>query len=178
VKPLLLVVLTVTLDADASEFLSQLLVRDGLAMEASLDAGPGEDPAAFHQGDKAVTFPAVGRGLDVLADQGSVTIALQVNSEDRMGASTRASVPAPPPAPAAVVGIQSTEAPQLAAAPTPVTFEITHVEASQPQIVRIFNLDEGAREIEITHVETDEPQIVRILNVDEGTREIVLPPAP
>jgi hypothetical protein len=89
-------------------------------------------------------------------------IALQVSSEVPAAASTRPSVPAP----------------QLAAEPAPVTFEITHVEASQPQIIRIFNLDEGTRVIEITHVETNEPQIIRILNPDEGTREIVLPPGP
>lgn len=78
-------------------------------------------------------------------------------------------------------GSQAPEVPQITAAeqsPDPVTFEITHVEAGQPQIVRIFNLDEGTREIDITHVETSEPQIVRILNPDEGTHEIVLPPTP
>jgi len=74
---------------------------------------------------------------------------------------------------------QSPEAPQRNAVPSqpsdPVTFAIIHVEASQPQIIRIFNLDEGTREIEMTHVEASHPQIVRILNLDEGTLDIVLP---
>jgi hypothetical protein len=31
----------------------------------------------------------------------------------------------------------------------PVKFEITHVEEREPQIVRIFNLEEGVREIAV-----------------------------
>jgi hypothetical protein len=77
---------------------------------------------------------------------------------------------------------QSTDAPQLSTGPAqpsdPVRFEITHVEASQPQIIRIFNLDEGTREIEMIHVAASHPQIIRILNLDEGTLDIVLPLVP
>ena len=72
--------------------------------------------------------------------------------------------------------------------PEPVRFEITHVEASQPQFIRIFNLYKGTREIvlppanllqaEKTHIEANHPQPIRILNLGEGTREIALPPAP
>jgi hypothetical protein len=32
-------------------------------------------------------------------------------------------------------------------APEPVKFEVTHTEAGEPQIVRIYNLDGGTREI-------------------------------
>ncbi len=77
---------------------------------------------------------------------------------------------------------QAADTPQPATGPAqpsePVTFAITHVEASQPQIIRIFNLDEGTREIEMTHVEASHPQVVRILNLDEGTLDIVLPLVP
>jgi|HubBroStandDraft_6_1064221.scaffolds.fasta_scaffold854022_1 hypothetical protein len=177
VKTLLLVALTVTLEADASEFLSQVLVCNGVAIEASFDTRSQADAAEFDRGARVPRFATVARGPDSLTDQDPVTIALQVSSDDQTAASTRPSTAAPPPAPNGM-GIQSTEAPVPAAGPAAVTFEITHVEASQPQIIRIFNLDEGTREFEITHVETDEPQIVRILNPDEGTREIVLPPAP
>jgi len=45
---------------------------------------------------------------------------------------------APQPASAAVVA---------SAPPPPVKFEVTHTEDSQPQIIRIFGLDEGVREI-------------------------------
>jgi len=79
-------------------------------------------------------------------------------------------------------GPQSPTAPQLTAEPEqlpePVRFEITHVEAGQPQIVRIFNLDEGTREIKISHVEASHPQVIRICNLDDGTVDIVLPLAP
>jgi hypothetical protein len=95
--------------------------------------------------------------------------------------------PAHPPASAAVMeqgfaGPQPPEASELTAAPAqppdPVRFEITYVEDSQPQIIRIFNLDEGTREIEMIHVESTQPEIIRVLNPDEGTLDIVLPPAP
>jgi hypothetical protein len=77
---------------------------------------------------------------------------------------------------------QAGDQPQSASASAqpsePVTFAITHVEASRPQIIRIFNLDEGTREIEMTHVEASHPQVVRILNLDGGTLDIVLALAP
>ena len=77
---------------------------------------------------------------------------------------------------------QAADPRQPSAGPTqpsePVTFAITHVEASQPQIIRIFNLDEGTREIEMTHVDASHPQVIRILNLDEGTLDIVLPLVP
>jgi hypothetical protein len=78
----------------------------------------------------------------------------------------------------------------------PVSFKITHVEASKPQIIRIYNLDEGTREIvlppaavllseladsrksEKTRVVAGEPQTIVIFNLGEGTREIELSPVP
>ena len=76
---------------------------------------------------------------------------------------------------------QSPDAPpppaESAQPPDPVKFEISHVEAGQPQIIRIFNLDEGTREIKMTHVEASQPQVVRIFNLDEGVLDLVLPPA-
>ena len=77
----------------------------------------------------------------------------------------------------------------------PVSFKITHVEASKPQVIRIYNLDEGIREIvlppapvllseltdqrrsEKTHGAT-EPQTIVIFNLGEGTREVELSPVP
>jgi hypothetical protein len=77
---------------------------------------------------------------------------------------------------------QAADTPQPSTGPAqpsePVTFAITHVEAGQPQIIRIFNLDEGTREIEMTHVEASHPQVIRILNLDEGTLDIILPLEP
>jgi hypothetical protein len=77
---------------------------------------------------------------------------------------------------------QSPDAPQPSAGPAQppdsVRFEITHVEAGQPQIIRIFNLDEGTREIPMTHVEASHPQVIRIFNLDGGTLDLILPLEP
>jgi hypothetical protein len=179
--------LFVPLDADGSEFLGQVSVRDGLAMEASFDAGSEQAAAEFARelSRKALSFSPVARGLEATAHQRRVSIALRVSSADLMAALHPA--PAHPPASAAVMeqgfaGPQPPEASELTAAPAqppdPVRFEITYVEDSQPQIIRIFNLDEGTREIEMIHVESTQPEIIRVLNPDEGTLDIVLPPAP
>jgi hypothetical protein len=74
--------------------------------------------------------------------------------------------------------------------PSPVTFQVTHVEDTKPLIIRIFNLPEGTREIVLAPppplsygtpdplVEASQPRIIRVFNVlDEGTHEIVLPPS-
>jgi hypothetical protein len=79
---------------------------------------------------------------------------------------------------AAPQGPAESHAAEPAESPGPVTFAITHVEAGEPQIIRIFNLDEGTREIAITHMEASQAQTIRIVNPEEGTVEIVLPSAP
>jgi hypothetical protein len=197
--------LFVPLHADGLEFRGQVSVHDGLALEASFDAGSKDAAADFARGlrERAPSFPAVARGVEVAADRSRVTLALQVSSEDLVAAlqSAPAPVPVGPPEPAAVVA--SAAAPQLdtepAQSPNPVLFEITHVEASQPQVIRILYLDEGTREIvlspvpyvfhhlennptvalqassEVTHVDASQSQVIRIFNLDEGTREIVPP---
>ena len=162
--------LFVPLDADASEFLGQVSVRDGLSVEASFDAGSDQAAAEFARGlrAKSPSFPAVARGVEASVDQSRVTIALQVSSEELAAALhpapaaspaaipvAVAAVPVPVPAPleiaAAPLPLEIAAAPRSAAAattpPEPVKFKVTHVEAGEPQIVRIFNLDEGTREI-------------------------------
>ena len=64
--------------------------------------------------------------------------------------------------------------------PEPVTFEITHAEAGEPQIARILYLDEGTRESILqppAPVVTDPqlPQPVRIVNADESGTLILVP---
>jgi hypothetical protein len=67
----------------------------------------------------------------------------------------------------------------------PVKFEITHVEEREPQIVRIFNLEEGTRVVVLpprfVTVKSEKPsselaQPIRIFNLEEGVREIAVPP--
>jgi hypothetical protein len=154
----------VPLDVSGSEFLGQASLRDGVAVEASFDAGSEQAAAEFARGlwEKAPTFPAVARGLKAAADESRVTIAFHVNSEDLMAVLHSAPLTgtAHPPKPPAVAiasvlngsgtpqppeALQSTVEPEQLA--TPVRFEITHVESTQPRIIRIFNLEEGTREI-------------------------------
>jgi hypothetical protein len=154
--------LFVPLDAPASEFLGQVSLRNGLVVQASFDAGSEKAAAEFAKGirEKAPTFPAVARGLEAAADQSRVTIALQVNSED-LTAATSAPARAHLPEPVSVVALAAPpegssgplpDDPQLGSGTeqlpaSPFKFEITHIEASQPRIIRIFNLEGGTREI-------------------------------
>jgi hypothetical protein len=169
--------LFVPLDADASNFLGQVSVRDGLTVEASFDASSDAAAAEFARGlrQKAPSLSEVARGLEASADQSRVTIGLQVSSEVLMTAlhPTASPTPAPAPAPKPVpVPIQKVALPpaaapvrgapvEIAAAthpgtvaapappapPAPVKFEVTHTEATEPQIVRIYGLDGGVKEI-------------------------------
>jgi hypothetical protein len=186
--------LFVPLDADASEFLGQVSVRDGLTVEASFNAGSEEAAAKFAQGlrQMAPSFSAVARGVEASVDQSRVVIALQVNSQELAAALhpavSQAPAPAreaaavptpaplpiptpivelragvinsPPPAPAP---IQPTSAPPQ---PTPALTQPTPATPEPPPLVKF----------DLTHVENGQPQIVRIYGLDEGTREIVLPP--
>jgi hypothetical protein len=157
----------VPLEARAWEFQGQASVRDGLAVEASFDAGSEQAAAEVARGlrEKASTFPTVARSLKAEADHADsrrVTIALHMNSEDlvavlqaapalellrspRPPAFAIAGVLEGPAGPQPPEGLQSAVEPEQLA--TPVRFEITHVESTQPRIIRIFNLEEGTREI-------------------------------
>ncbi len=144
--------LFVPLDADGSEFLGQVSVRDGLSLDASFDAGSDAAAAEFARGflERAPSFPAVAHGVEASADQSRVTITLQVSSQELAAALHPAAHPVQPataaPEPLAVP-VEIAAVRPAGAPPQPVKFEVTHTEASQPQIVRIFNLDEGTREI-------------------------------
>lgn len=182
--------LFVPLHIDATGFLGQVSVHDGLAVEASFDAGSKDAAADFARRLREAALPALARGVEAVADRSRVAIALKVSSEDLVAAlqSAPAPVPVVPAEPAAVL--------EPAESPNPVRFEITHVEASQPQVIRILYLEEGTREIvlspvsyvfhrpennpkaapqaslEITHVDASQSQVIRIFNLDEGAREI------
>jgi hypothetical protein len=186
--------LFVPLDADASEFLGQVSVRDGLTVEASFNAGSDEAAAKFAQGlrEMAPSFSPVARGVEASADQNRVTIALQVNSQELAAALhptvsrppepavSRAPAPAaapatPAPIPMPVVELRAgvtnapPPAPSPATAPSQPIAVLTQPTAALPEPPPLVKFD-------LTHVENGQPQIVRIYGLDEGTREIVLPP--
>jgi hypothetical protein len=61
----------------------------------------------------------------------------------------------------------------------PVSFSITHVEDTHPQIIHIYNLDDGPHAIVLARAQsqdTDSSQPIRIFNaLGEGVQEIVQP---
>jgi hypothetical protein len=60
----------------------------------------------------------------------------------------------------------------------PVTFSITHVEDSRPQIIHIYNLDDGPRAIVLARARSENSgsSRIRILNaLGEGVQEIEQP---
>ena len=161
--------LFVPMDADALEFLGQISVRDGITMEASFDAGSDEAAADFARGlrERAPSFSALAQGLEATADRSKVTLALRVSREELatnlhptvpptapaapvpQPLVTAAVVPAPnsiAPAPVEIAAMTQPDIPPVPA-PEPVMFTVIHTEASVPQIVRIFGLDEGVKEI-------------------------------
>jgi hypothetical protein len=166
--------LFVPLDIDATEFLGQVSVRDGLSVEASFNAVSDAAAAEFARGlrARALSLSAVVRGVEASVDQSRVTLALQVSSEDLAAALHPAASPvqiAAVQVPATAVTAPRMALPQTVAAtlaPTP-SAEETSLPPPQPPAPVKF---------EVTHVEEGQPQIIRIFGLDEGTREIVLPP--
>lgn len=61
----------------------------------------------------------------------------------------------------------------------PVSFSLTHVEDAHPQIIHIYNLDDGARAIILPHKQSDDSDSsrpIRIFNAEEqGVQEIAQP---
>jgi hypothetical protein len=80
--------LFVPLENNATEFLGQISVRDGLSVEASFDAGSESGAAAAARGlrERAPFLPAVARGLQAATEHNRVTISLLVRSEDLVAA--------------------------------------------------------------------------------------------
>ena len=168
--------LFVPLDADASEFLGQVSVRDGLSMEASFDAGSDEAAAEFARGlrEKSPSFPAVARGVVASVDHSRVTIALQVSSEELASALHPARASGGFACGCSCRGRRRARGCACSSGNRGCASSIgnrgcatsgRHGGGGAP----------GAGQFKVTHVEAGEPQIVRIFNLDEGTREIVLP---
>jgi hypothetical protein len=149
----------VPLDAAGSGFLGRVTVHDGLTVQAFFDAGSEQAASGFVRAfrDKAPSFPLAARRIEAAADQSRVTIALQVSSSEILTAPYAAPQPAAVAeianAPQGSAGLLILDGPPIAAEPepppAPYRFEVTHVEASQPRIIRIFNLEEGTREVNL-----------------------------
>lgn len=126
----------VPIDSPALGFEGSVNLQNGLDVEASFDTVSPEVAQAMAEGlrQAAPSLPAIARDLKVTADGIRVVIALEasaarLNAELREGEGSAPAVPAPAPEP-----------PKPAEPPKP-------VEPPKPQVIRIFGLDEGVREI-------------------------------
>jgi hypothetical protein len=131
--------LFVPLDAEARSFEGAASVHDGLELAGKLEA---ESPHAAAETAQILEqsipdLPAVVRGLEVKVAGDTVTFALRID-RDQLTASLRQAEPPPPTQPAP----RTEPVPAIApvAKPEPPT-------PSQPQVIHIFGLDDGPREI-------------------------------
>jgi len=151
--------LFVPIEAEAKSFEGSLSLREGLHVEAVLDAGSADDASgvAGELRKSIPSLPAIARGLQVAVAESSVVLALDV-SREQLAAGWRESpvVAATPPMVA--------EAPsRVAAAPPPIPASVRAATENPPPRIPDPPKPEA-------------PQIIRIIGLDEGPREIILPP--
>jgi len=120
--------LFVPIDAEAEEFEGTVSLQGGLSLGAVLNTSSEDAAAQLAETLKkmVLSLPPVARGIEVGIDQKSVTLSLAV-SEQQLDAGLKGGTP--------VVA---------KAAPKP---EPVPAKPAGPQIIRIYGLDEGTREI-------------------------------
>ncbi len=133
--------LFVPLETEARGFEGGVTVRDGLTLAATLEIGSEEGAAVAAENFRQTIpeLPQVARGLKVVAEADRVELSLEVS-----GAALAASM-------------KGAAAPVAAASP-PVAVPAPKVEEAPvgPQVIRIFGLDEGPREIVLPPVKPRE----------------------
>ena len=139
--------LFVPLDTQARGFDGGISMRDGLRLDATLDAG-SEDGAAFAAdsiGQSIPTLPPILRGLEVTPEADHVLLKLDV-SREQFAASLRQGTASPPRplAPSAPPTPPPAPPTPVAAAPPPPP---EPAKPAGPQIIHIYGLDGGPREI-------------------------------
>jgi hypothetical protein len=161
----------VPLDTEAQGFEGSLTVRSGLELEAVLAAGSEQDAntSAEKLRKAAPTFPAIARELQVTVEEDSVRLAL-VATRAQMIAALRG--PEPVLAPPETIKVETPRQVEHVIVDKP--------EPPKPVIVeKIETITEKSIEKPVEKpVENvaEQPQIIRIFGLDEGPREIVLPP--
>jgi hypothetical protein len=136
--------LFVPLDADADWFEGGVSLRSGLEVSAVLRAASEEAAQAEAESLRQAIpgFPAVARGLQVDVASEAVLLSLDVSQEEFSAGLRHAEQPPqtppaqPPPAPLA-----------------PVPPEVPAPKPAGPQMIRIFGLDDGPREIVLPSLE-------------------------
>jgi hypothetical protein len=141
--------LFVPIDAESQGFDGGISVRDGLELHASLDAASNKAAAgiATKLRQSIPTLPAIARTMEVTADAHTVVLTLQVTPGQLSAAlhppavAIEAAAPQPPPVtPLPTIAV-------AAAAPPPPEPVKPEPKPEGPQVIRIFGLDEGVREI-------------------------------
>lgn len=125
----------VPIDAEAEGFEGGVSLQGGLSLGAVLSASSEEAATALAETLKqmVLSLPPVARGIQVVIAQNDVTLALGLTSE-QLAAGLRSSAPAV---------AKAEPKPEPLAAPKP----------SGPQMIRIFGLDGGPREIVMRQAE-------------------------
>jgi len=156
----------VPLDTAAVNFEGAVAIGDGIALDATFQAGSTPAANAFaEQFRKSIPeLPAVAQSLEVTADAGAVRLALHV-SQNQMtanlsqGAQRQSAAPQAEPHRAGDDRpVAAPVAEELAAEPARAAKEVASAPAEKP-------IEKPAG-----------PQVIRIFGLDEGVREIVLPP--
>ena len=108
-------------------------------MEASFDAASSDDASklAKELREKLPVIPAV-KSMRIVWDQKRVALSVHMNGEDLFSLVPHGSQTLTNVAEAASGSEPAVD---------PVTFEITRLEDARPRFIRIYNLDEGTREI-------------------------------
>jgi hypothetical protein len=139
--------LFVPLDAESRGFEGGVSLRDGVQLEATLDSG-SEDAAAVtaeNLRQSIPDLPEVARGLKVVAEADHVLLTLEI-PRAQLNASLR--IPEEPVKPTELKQVQAVKQTQPEPAP-PIP--------AGPQVIRIFGLDEGPREIVLPPAKPDRP---------------------
>lgn len=148
-----------------------LSTRDGLTLGAIVDAGSDRTAAEFAAGVRKniPQLPAIAKGLQVVSTGSTVTLALQV-AKAELDAALRRTPPDNGVESTPTIAISPSAAPQTMSfppRPDPVKPEIAKVVVAKVEPVKVEPVkSEPAK---------PHPQVIRIFGLDDGPREIVLP---
>ncbi|GEM_PF-1320615 len=143
--------LFVPLEAEARGFEGGVSLRDGVELDASLDAGSEDSAAVIAENLRHALpeLPQIAQSMKVVAEADHVLLTLEVNRAQLAAGMKGAEAP---PAAAPATNSAAPRAPAAAVAAAPDTKIVPRIaspapEPAGPQVIRIFGLDDGVREI-------------------------------
>jgi hypothetical protein len=174
----------VPLETEAGGFSGGLSLKNGLRLQATLDAAPGRpaEALAAQLRNSASSWPSLMRGMRIAAGEGEVNLALDIPAEQVRASLRGQSQPGPAPEKAevarpaiAAVSVNGAPVPVSPAASESAPNSTKPTEA--PQAVAIAAPTPQQAQAPATKPQAPARQVVRIIGLDEGIREIELPPA-